>query len=369
VNAPVSIPRERVDADARYGIIDCDIHPFPRPGALASYLPQRWRDHLAEYGQMTAGIYAARGNYPRFQPYLSRRDSVPPDGGPPGSDVDFISEQLLDAYNITYGVLEPLLGGNNSRNSHEAAALCTAMNDWQVAEYTDHDPRLRGSILIPIDDPDLAIKEIERRAGDWRFCQIQIGSKTTEPLGKRRYWPIFEAALKHGFSLGMHSGGSQISAPSPGGWAQFYVEDHQLGTHAVVSQATSLILEGVFDVFPDLKIVMIEGGFGWVPHLGWRMDAHWNKMRSEVPHLKRKPSEYLKTNLWYATQPVEEPEHPDDLRQVFEWIGWDRMVYSSDYPHWDFDDPHQAWRFQMTAAEKRSVLHDNALAVYSFRDA
>ena len=99
---------------------------------------------------MTAGIYAARGNYPRFQPYLSRRDSVPPDGGPPGSDVDFISEQLLDAYNITYGVLEPLLGGNNSRNSHEAAALCTAMNDWQVAEYTDHDPRLRGSILIPI---------------------------------------------------------------------------------------------------------------------------------------------------------------------------------------------------------------------------
>jgi predicted TIM-barrel fold metal-dependent hydrolase len=96
------------------------------------------------------------------------------------------------------------------------------------------------------------------------------------------------------------------------------------------------------------------------------MDQHWKKMRSEVPHLQRKPSEYLKTNLWYATQPVEEPEHPDDLRQTFEWIGWDRMVYSSDYPHWDFDDPHQAWRFQMTATEKRQLLHDNALAVYSF---
>ena len=71
--------------------------------------------------------------------------------------------------------------------------------------------------------------------------------------------------------------------------------------------------------------------------------------------------------LRYATQPVEEPEHPDDLRQTFEWIGCDRMVYSSDYPHWDFDDPHQAWRFQMTATEKRQVLHDNALAVYSFK--
>ena len=120
-------------------------------------------------------------------------------------------------------------------------------------------------------------------------------------------------------------------------------------------------------MYPDLKIVMIEGGFGWVPQLGWRLDAHWTKMRDEVPDLQRKPSEYLRSNLWYATQPVEEPEHPDDLRKVFEWIGWDRMVYSSDYPHWDFDDPHVAWRFQMTDVEKRQLLHDNALAVYSFK--
>jgi len=367
MNAPVDILHPNIEMDARLGIIDCDIHPFPRPGALATYLPERWRNHLAEYGQMTCGFYAGRGNYPRFQPYLSRRDSLPPDGGPPGSNVDFIREQLLHPYNIIYGVLEPLLGGNNSRNLDEAAALCAAMNEWQVAEYTDPEPRLRASILVSLDDPDAAVRDIERRACDWRFCQVQVGGKTTEPIGRRRYWPIFEAVLKHGLSIGMHSGGTQAYAPSPGGFAQFYVEDHQLGTHSVQSQVTSLILEGVFDVFPDLKIVMIEGGFGWVPQLGWRMDAHWTKMRSEVPTLKRRPSEYLKTNLWYATQPVEEPERPDDLRQTFEWIGWDRMVYSSDYPHWDFDDPHQAWRFQMTAEEKCKLLHDNALAVYSFR--
>lgn len=206
-----------------------------------------------------------------------------------------------------------------------------------------------------------------KRAGDWRFCQIQLGSKTSEPLGRRKYWPIFEAALKHGFSIGLHIGGTQSSAPSPSGWPQFYIEDHQMLTHSMMNQATSLILEGVFDRFPELKIVLIEGGFGWVPTLGWRLDAHWSKMRDEVPDLQRKPSEYLKTNLWYATQPVEEPEHPDDLRKVFEWIGWDRMVYSSDYPHWDFDDPHLAWRFQMTEVEKRNLLHDNALAVYPFK--
>jgi len=367
MNAPVAVAQHRADANSTYGIIDCDIHPFPKEGAIARYLPERWRRHVAKYGQMTSGVYAARGTYPRFQPYLSRRDSFPPNGGPPGSDVDFIRAQLLDAYNIVYGVLEPLLGGNTSRNLDEAAALSTAMNDWQALEFVDPEPRLRASILIPAEDPPAAVREIERRASDWRFCQIQLGSKTFEPLGRRKYWPIFEAASELGLSVGLHVGGTQTCAPSPSGWPQFYIEEHHMLTHSMMNQAISLILEGVFDRFPALKIVLIEGGFGWVPQLGWRLDAHWAKMRDEVPDLQRKPSEYLRTNLWYATQPVDEPEHPDDLRKVFEWLGWDRMVYSSDYPHWDFDDPHRAWRFQMTEVEKRKVLHDNALAVYSFK--
>jgi hypothetical protein len=87
-------------------------------------------------------------------------------------------EQLLDAYNISYGVLEPLLGGNTSRNLDEAAALCAAMNDWQAHDFVDEEPRLRASILVPQDDPEASVKEIEKRAGDWRFAQIQLGSKT-----------------------------------------------------------------------------------------------------------------------------------------------------------------------------------------------
>ena len=137
MNAPVDVLQQ-------YGIIDCDVHPYPKAGALNKYLSERWRKHIAEYGQMTAGVYAARGTYPRFSPNTSRRDSWPPNGGAPGSDVDFIREQLLDPYNITYGVLEPLLGGNTSRNLDEAAALSSAMNDWQAAEFVDPEPRLRA---------------------------------------------------------------------------------------------------------------------------------------------------------------------------------------------------------------------------------
>ena len=168
-----------------------------------------------QYGKFNTSPYAERGAYPRFQPFLSRRNSFPPNGGAPGSDVDFIREQLLDRYNIAFGVLEPLLGGNTSRNLDEAAVLCSAMNDWQAYEFTDPEPRLRASILVPQDDPDAAVKEIEKRAGDWRFAQIQLGSKTSEPIGRRRYWPIFAAAQAHGLSIGLHVGGTFAALRPP----------------------------------------------------------------------------------------------------------------------------------------------------------
>ena len=64
MNAPVEM-RSR-STDGRVGIIDCDIHPFPKPGALNAYLSERWRKHLFEYGKFGCGPYADRGTYPDF---------------------------------------------------------------------------------------------------------------------------------------------------------------------------------------------------------------------------------------------------------------------------------------------------------------
>ena len=81
--------------------------------------------------------------------------------------------------------------------------------------------------------------------------------------------------------------------------------------------------------------MIIEAGYTWAPALGWRMDKHWERMRKEVPHLKRPPSEYLREHFWFTTQPIEEPDDPAHLVEMFDWIGWDRMLFSTDYPHWD----------------------------------
>jgi len=361
--APQAAPR----LGPRLGIIDTDIHPYMKtPRDLDPFLSARWRKYLLEFDKFVCGPYATKGTYPRFSPNTCRRDAWPPGGGLPGSDVAFMRAQHLDANDIAFGVLEPLLNANIARNLDAAAALCTAMNDWQKETFCRPEPRLRASILVPQDDADAAVKEIDRRAGDAAFAQIQLGSKTTEPLGRRRYWPIFAAAQANDLSIGLHIGGTQSSAPSAGGWPQFYMEDHHVLVHSMQNQTASLILEGVFEAFPRLKVVLIEGGFAWGPTLGWRLDNHWKKLRDEVP-LKRPPSEYLRSNIWFATQPVEEPENPEDLRHVFDWIGWDRIVYSSDYPHWDYDDPRAAWRIKLSDRQERMILRDNAMAVYHFR--
>ena len=116
--------------------------------------------------------------------------------------------------------------------------------------------------------------------------------------------------------------------------------------------------------FARLKIVFIEGGFGWVPAATWRMDKHWQRFRDEVPHLTRPPSEYVRDHFWFTTQPIEEPDHSHHLRTVIEWIGVDRLLFSSDYPHWDYDDARFAFKTPLSEAERDKIFHANARALY-----
>jgi predicted TIM-barrel fold metal-dependent hydrolase len=94
------------------------------------------------------------------------------------------------------------------------------------------------------------------------------------------------------------------------------------------------------------------------------MDKHWARFRSEVPHVKRPPSEYVRERVWFTTQPVEEPDDPAHLADIMGWIGWDRVMFSTDYPHWDYDDPRQAFKFGLTAGQRAAVFRDNARALY-----
>ena len=356
-------------ATQKLAIADGDIHPRPKgPKGLHPYLPQRWRDHIDTFGLIPRHGYQKGPAFPKGQPDACRRDAYPPGGGLPGTDLDFTRKQLLDPYNVELGVLNAITPGPGAQQNMDlGAAIARAMNEWQVAEWTSLEPRVKASILVPYEDGAASAREIDHWAGHKDFIQILLMNRTAEPLGQRRYWPIYEAAERHGLPVGIHAfgyGGNPITA---GGWPSYYLEEMSGHAQCSASLLISMVIEGVFERFPKLKLVLIESGFAWLPSLLWRLDAHWKKLKAETPHLKMLPSEYIKRNVWFTTQPMEEPEKRRYFNDLVGWIGWDRLIFATDYPHWDFDDPSQALPVRIGEKESRMLLRENARTVYETR--
>ena len=87
-----------------------------------------------------------------------------------------------------------------------------------------------------------------------------------QPFGGPRYHPIFEAAARHDLVVGIHH---SENSPTALGRHRYFAEWHTLVPQVFMSQAVSLIFNGVFDKYPDLRVILIEGGFTYVPHLMW----------------------------------------------------------------------------------------------------
>ena len=101
-----------------------------------------------------------------------------------------------------------------------------------------------------------------------------------------------------------------------------------------------------------------------MPSLCWRLDKLFHRMRAELPGLKRLPSEYIREHVWLTSQPMEEPADRLQVLDVIDWMGWDRLLFATDYPHWDYDDPSFVLPQGVSDADRRGFFLGNALKVY-----
>ena len=341
--------------------IDCDIHPVvPDLAALMPYMDEHWRETVVRRGidDLTTISYPTRNP-------LSFREEWRDSTGRAGTDVAMLGRQGLDPFGTQMAILNCLYGVQVQYSEDLGVALCRALNDWIVKEWLDKDARLRASIVVPMQNAEYAVDEINRCAPDRRFVQVMllVGSDVT--LGRRQNWPIYAAAERHGLPIGIHAGSMYRHPMTPVGWPTSFTEEYVNQATAFQSQLTSLISEGVFAKFPALTVVLMESGVSWLPAYFWRLTKFWKGLRSEIPWVSDSPTSIIRDRVKLTLQPFDAPPDASSVMRLIEHIGSDEMLlFSTDYPHYQFDgDSPIPAGLDKTLAQK--IMADNPLRTYS----
>lgn len=340
--------------------IDCDLHPMvPGLQALTPYMDAFWRDQVTERGMTTLDTQS----FPPKSPKTIRPDWRGPDGRGAGT-VGQLQSQILDPFGIATGILNPLYGVQLVFNADMAVAFTRALNDWTRAEWLDRDPRLRASIVLPLQSVEAAVAEIERLAPDRRFVQTLALVMGETPLGRRDYWPVYEACRRHGLAFGIHAGSAYRHPQTSVGWTSWYLEEYAANAQAFQSTLASLLTEGIFAKFPDLTVVLLESGVTWLPSFLWRLSKTWKGVRFEVPWVDRLPAEIIRDQVKLTIQPLDAPEDGATIARVIDHLRSDRMLlWASDWPHWQWDGD-AALPPGLPGGLLPRLLRDNALATY-----
>jgi predicted TIM-barrel fold metal-dependent hydrolase len=319
------------------GAVDCDLHPAAPPmSALLPYLSEYWSDQLHNRFIDKFGFTMTSHN-----PLLAvhGRPDWQPKSGLPGSDFELMRTQALDAFGSSYSICNVLHGAVALFHGDMAASILGALNDWVAKELLPRDPRLRGSISITLQDPKLAVAEIERCADNPAFVQVLLPALGELPIGRRIYWPVFETAQRAKLPICLHAGSLYRHAPMGSGWPSYFVEDYVTQSTAFEGALVSLLAEGVFRQFPDLTFVLAESGVTWLPQFLWRQDKMWLGVRTELPWIDRVPREIVRERVRMTLQPFDAPSDPKIVQRIVEHFESDDvLLFSTDYPHWHFDD-------------------------------
>jgi predicted TIM-barrel fold metal-dependent hydrolase len=343
-------------------VIDCDVHAVvPSLEALFPYQPKVWVEAAQERGYR--GPTGLSLIYPPALPTTARpewRD----DGAVPASSLAQLRRHILDPWRVERAVLNCYYGIDSLRHPDWAIAMARSVNDWLAAEWLEPEPRLRGSIAIPARDPAAAAAEIDRVAKQHKgFVQVLLPVRSERLYGQRVFWPLFEAIERNGLVAGLHWGGLAEHGPTPTGYASWYVEEYAEEPQVFAGQLTSMVVEGLFQKFPGLRVSLLEGGFTWLPTWSWNLNKKWKGLRREFPWVDRLPSEIIRDHFRFSIAPTDMGP-PAQMQRILKWLlSEDILMYASDYPHLHTDDLGELLAL-MPEAMRANVMSETARRWY-----
>ena len=247
-----------------------------------------------------------------------------------------------------------------------AAAMARAYNNW-LYEFCQADPnRLLGAAMVSPFDVEDAVSEARRCVKEMGFRGVFLRPN----LVKGRNWhdsyyqPLWTTLEELETPLGFHEGAGAALRQV----GEQFEDNHMLRhvfCHPVeqMLSAASFCGGGILERHPTLRVAFLEGNCSWLPFLMWRLDEHW-EWRGDVhaPELKMAPSGYFQRQCFASVEADEEP-----VKYAIDYMGNERLVFSTDFPHGDSKFPASVERFlklPITGDDKRRILWDNCAQYY-----
>jgi predicted TIM-barrel fold metal-dependent hydrolase len=258
----------------------------------------------------------------------------------------------------------PMLNLGLHPQTEVEVALSRAYARWITERVLAGEPSLRTMLYLPLNDPAAALAIVEEFAGRPGVVGFMVTATRYRPVHHNDYAPLYRAIEQSGLPLGFHAGYNWQGDRSMEMLNRF-ISVHALGFvwHNLV-HLTNWVINGMPERFPDLDVIWIESGLAWLPFLMQRLDHEFVMRPSEAPLLQRRPSEYIR-GMYFTSQPLEVTDL-GALEVTFRMIDAEnRLLYSSDYPHWDFDVPSRIYDLPfLDERSKRNILGGNALRLF-----
>lgn len=355
----------------RYTVISADGHAGADLTAYRPYLESAYRDEFDAWASAYVNPFG---------------DLEQPDANR-NWDSD-VRQAALEADGVVAEVLYPntvppffprggLVAGVPTKDEYRLRlAGLRAHNRW-LAEFCALLPGRRAGVAqIMLNDLDDAIADVHWIADHGLFGGALIPAvppgSPIEPLHSPRYDPVWRACEERGVVINIHGGsGSPDQGMYPSSLAMFVLE----ASYYAHRPLWSLILSGVFDRFPGLRLAFAESGSAWVPQTLQAMDTIQAKQETgnigvmTIPNpfrLARKPSEYWQTNCWLGASFMTRGDAEDRDR-----VGVDRIMFGSDFPHDEGTFPYTAEALAHTfrgidPLEVAAMVGGNAATLYGF---
>jgi len=334
-------------------VVDSDVHLTIPPGQIARYVDDRYKRSVEKGYVFPSSVWD-----------FSMGGKIDDERHFAFNGLEAV-QAFREEYHVEYPILntfEPL----DKFPTDLSVSLMRGFNDLLLDQYLDEDEDLYGLAGLTLRDPEAAAAEIERLGDEDQIVGAYIGNTSIMlPPGDPVYDVVYRAADDNNMTIAFHANADDFGRdfPMQNRGFETYLEVHSV-THLwyQTMAITSLVTQGVPVKFPDLNFVILEAGISWIPYVMMRLNREYSMRRGEAPLLEQLPEEYIRDSFYFASQPVGEPMDDAHLKKIVEIIGVENLLFASDYPHWDFDNPDEVDRHLrrlFSAEERKQVLYEN----------